>query len=199
MKKKLVKSRDTILKAIGTIYLAPDLKIHSCILKLKTCWKVFLFVWAVHKIFSRIPNPEFLIFTNFLPNHIVLMICLKVCKNSKFVKPYGEVVKWNTFLVVNWLYNQIVHYLKSRFFKNCELNCSNLPQNSNILFKNLGFESQLGRVKFFDIFLFFFIFFIFSIKNWILKYKLPFFCINRLHRNKNKICSIYLFLLIFTW
>ena len=55
-----------------------------------------------------------------------------------------------------------------------------------VLFKNLGFESQWGRVKFFAIFLFFFTFFILSIKNWILKHKLPFLYINRLHRNKIK-------------
>jgi len=55
-----------------------------------------------------------------------------------------------------------------------------------VLFKNLGFESQWGRVKFFAIFLFFFTFFILSIKNWILKHILPFLYINGLHRNKIK-------------
>ena len=46
--------------------------------------------------------------------------------------------------------------LKSRFFKNRELYWSNHPQNSNlggiVLFKNLGFESQWGRVKLFAFF-----------------------------------------------
>ena len=39
-----------------------------------------------------------------------------------------------------------------------------------VLFKNLGFESQWGRVKFFAIFLFSSTFFILTIKNWILKH-----------------------------
>ena len=55
-----------------------------------------------------------------------------------------------------------------------------------VLFKTLEFESQSGRVKFFAIFLFFFAFFIFSLKKWILKHKLPFLYINWLHRNEIK-------------
>ena len=64
-----------------------------------------------------------------------------------------------------------------------------------VLFKNPGFKSLWGRVKFFAIFIFLFTFLILSIKNWILKHKLPFlythkilFCIffYQLNINKNR-------------
>ena len=85
-------------------------------------------------------------------------------------------------------FSQIV--LKQRFFKNRKLYWSNVPQNSNLGRENFvqksGIQIPVGRIKFFVIFLFFFTFYILSIKNWILKHKLLFLYINRLHRNKIK-------------
>jgi hypothetical protein len=78
--------------------------------------------------------------------------------------------------------------IKSRFFKNCELYWSNLPQNSNLGRESFVQKSRVqipvGGVNFFAIFLFFFTSFILSVKNWILKHELSFLYINRSHRNK---------------
>jgi hypothetical protein len=62
----------------------------------------------------------------------------------------------------NWPKNKEEGMLKLRLFKNRELYWSNLPK-----FKS---GVQIPVVKFLAIFLFFFTFFILSIKNWILKH-----------------------------
>ena len=78
--------------------------------------------------------------------------------------------------------------LKSKFFKNCELDWSNLPQNSNCgreLVQKSGVQIPVGNIKFFlSRFLFIFIF---SIKNWILTHKILFFIFfYQLNSNKNR-------------
>ena len=84
------------------------------------------------------------------------------------------------------------HILKSRHFNFRELDWSNLPQNSNLGWESCvqkaGVRIPVGEGQIFCHFsFFFFTFFILSIKNWILKHKLPFLYINMLHRNKMKI------------
>ena len=85
-------------------------------------------------------------------------------------------------------WSKIFLLLKSRFFKNRELYWSNLPQNSNLwresFVQKSGVQIPVGKGQIFCHFSFFFTFFILSIKNWILKHKLPFLYINKLHRNK---------------
>ena len=80
--------------------------------------------------------------------------------------------------------------IKSRFFKSSEFYWSNLPQNTSLErekycskirasnFKSVGECQSFCHFSFF----FCFTFFILSIKNWILKHKLLFLYINRLHR-----------------
>ena len=91
----------------------------------------------------------------------------------------------NAVLLINW------YLLKSRFFKICDLYWSNLPKNSNLgresFVQKYGVQISVGEGQIFCLFSFFFsTFFILSIENWILKPKLLFLYINRLHRNKIK-------------
>ena len=80
--------------------------------------------------------------------------------------------------------------LKSRFLKNRELCWSDLPQNSNLgresFVQKSGVWIPVGEGQIFCHFSFFISPFYFVHKNWILKDKLYFLYINRLHRNKIK-------------
>ena len=90
--------------------------------------------------------------------------------SSNWVKIFPRYQNTINLIIIYWAQICTLLWIGNNFDGDLYLN------DILFLFKNPGFKPQWGGVKFFALFLFFFTFFILSIKNWILKHKLP-FCI----------------------
>ena len=127
MKKKVVKSHDTILKAVGTILTWKYIVVfqswqprgryyYLSIFYLSCSWHIYtnfqeIFVYnffSGHHMRTRFPNPECLIFTNFRPNPNGLIMVKNFVKIQNSLKHVVKMQKLNSFWIVNLLCNQKV-------------------------------------------------------------------------------------------